>query len=164
MGGTALADKLDGIVRRLRAATWKERDAVKDELLGAVRGSGDPQAAKELLEQVRKDLSLELRWEVDEVLEALAPPPASEPEPEPEPEEEPDRPLGAGDLVLVYDDPRGLMLYKSKQGDRWFASQVNPHTGQPQTFELHPQEVTQLKGQLLGSPYWVLGSGEAPSS
>ena len=32
-------------------------------------------------------------------------------------------------------------------------------TGQPQTFELHPQEIQQLKTQLAGSPYWVIGAG-----
>ena len=30
-------------------------------------------------------------------------------------------------------------------------------SGQPQTFELMPQEITQLKTQLAGSPYWLLG-------
>jgi hypothetical protein len=51
------------------------------------------------------------------------------------------------------------MLHKSKVGDRWFATQVDPATRQPQTFELHPQEVSQLRMQLHGSPYWLLGAG-----
>jgi hypothetical protein len=41
------------------------------------------------LDQARKPLSLELRWEIDEVLEAIQPPPAPPPPaaaPEPEPE------------------------------------------------------------------------------
>jgi hypothetical protein len=42
-------------------------------------------------------------------------------------------------------------------GDRWFATQVDPRSGQPQTFELHASEVSQLKMQLMGSPYWVTG-------
>jgi len=51
------------------------------------------------------------------------------------------------------------MLHKSKVGDRWFATQVDPQTGQPQTFELQPYEVKQLQTQLKGSPYWLVGAG-----
>ena len=77
---------------------------------------------------------------------------------EPAPEEaDPNAPLTASDLNLVYDDPRGFMLHKSKVGERWFATQVDPRTGQPQTFELHAQEIEQIKGQLQGSPYWRIG-------
>ena len=61
--------------------------------------------------------------------------------------------------MLVYDDPRGLMLHKAKVGERWFATQVDPRTGTPQTFELHAQEITALKQQLASSPYWLLGAG-----
>ncbi|NOY27382.1 MAG: hypothetical protein GXP62_16065, partial [Oligoflexia bacterium] len=69
------------------------------------------------------------------------------------------RPLTSADLDAVYDDPNGLMLHKSKVGDRWFATQVDPQTGQPQTFELQPYEVKQLQTQLKGSPYWLVGAG-----
>lgn len=151
---------LDGLVQRLAAAGWKERDAIKAELI-AVAGSIERGTAVARLEDLKKDLVLEVRWEIDEVIDALAPPPAA-PEPESEPEEEPEdpnRPLSAADLKLVYDDPRGFTLHKHKTADRWFATQRDPRTGQPQTFELHPQEIEQLKKQLTGSPYWVLGSG-----
>ncbi|HHO54592.1 MAG TPA: hypothetical protein ENK18_27885 [Deltaproteobacteria bacterium] len=60
---------------------------------------------------------------------------------------------------MVYNDPRGLVLHKTKTGDRWIATQRDPRTGQPQSFELHPTEVDQLKAQLQGSPYWVIGAG-----
>ena len=63
------------------------------------------------------------------------------------------------DLDMVYDDPRGLQLYKHKKQERWFAVQADPMSGQPRMFELHPSEVTQLRAQLQGSPYWVLGAG-----
>ena len=58
--------------------------------------------------------------------------------------------------MTVYEDPRGLVLYKTKVGDRWFATQMDPRTGQPQTFELRSHEVSQLRMQLQGSPYWVV--------
>ena len=74
-------------------------------------------------------------------------------------EDDPDRPLTAADLVLVYDDPRGLALHRTKTGDRWFATQVDPATGRPATFPISAQQVAQLKMQLTGSPYWVLGAG-----
>lgn len=106
---------------------------------------------------------LETRWEIEDILEATTPKKAAParpaaPEPPPAPPD-PNRPLTAADLDMVYDDPRGLMLHKSKVGDRWFATQIDPRTGQPQTFELHAAEVQQLKTQLKGSPYWLLGAG-----
>ena len=158
----ALTAKLNEIVERLRRAPWKEREALKDELLKLAQGAKDRGAARECLENVRKELSLELRWEIDEVLEAIAPPAPKAPE-KPK-EDESKKQLTQADLNLVYDDPRGFMLYKTKKGDRWFATQVDPRSGQPQTFELQAQEVTALKAQLAGSPYWVLGSGEAPAA
>ena len=80
---------------------------------------------------------------------------------EPEAEEESAEPgkLRMSDLDMVYDDPRGLQLYKHKLQDRWFAVQADPMSGQPRMFELHPSEVSQLKSQLQGSPYWMLGAG-----
>jgi hypothetical protein len=156
-----ILDQLDALLAQLSTVAWKEREAVKQTLLEVASAAPDRDRVREHLEAARKDLDLEVRWEVDEVLEALAPPPEPEPEPEPEEESEaddPDRPLRQSDLVVVYDDPRGLVLYRTKKDDRWFATQVHPQTGQPQTFELHPQEVEQLKKQLQGSPYWVIGA------
>jgi hypothetical protein len=158
-------DSIDALVARLKAAGWKERDALKEELQVAALAVTDRVAVREHLELGLKSLPLEVRWEVEEVLEALAPPP---PEPEeveeledpPEPEESADpAQLKMSDLDLVYDDPRGLMVYKHKLSERWFAVQPDPRSGQPQMFELQPQEVTQLKSQLAGSPYWLLGAG-----
>jgi hypothetical protein len=157
---------IDDIIARLREAGWKERDGIKAELLAAAKADADFAGVREKLEGARKDLILELRWEIDEVIEAITPPPV----PPPKKEEEPPpvaekKQLSAADLNLVYDDPRGLMLYKTKKlPERWFATQVDPRTGQPQTFELHANEVAQLKTQLTGSPYWVLGAGGAATT
>ena len=150
-------EQIDALVDELVAASWKERDAVKERLIALARGL-DRSAVTARIEARKEGLGLELRWELDEVLERIAPPPAPKEEPE-EAQDDPDRPLTAADLQLVYDDPRGLALHKSRRGDRWFATQRDPRTGQPQTFELHPQEVIQLKQQLAGSPYWLLGAG-----
>lgn len=151
---------VDAALERLMASTWKERDAIKDELV-ALADSEDRAAIVAHLEERKKDLKLELRWEIDEVLERLAPPPAppEEDEAEEEGEDDPNKPLTAADLNMVYDDPRGFALHKTKKGNRWFATQRDPRTGQPQTFELQPQEIESVKKQLEGSPYWVLGSG-----
>ncbi len=160
----AAYDALDALVERLSQASWKERDPIKEELK-AVAGAFDvPGPVIEHLEDAKRKMDdLELRWEIDEVIEAIRPPPPAPPEPEEpdaaEEEETPPGQLSASDLQLVYDDPRGLALHKTKVGDRWFATQRNPQTGQPQTFELHPNDVQQLKLQLQGSPYWVLGAG-----
>jgi hypothetical protein len=149
-------DAINALLSRLAAAGWKERDAIKVELLAACQALGDLSAVEDCLNAAKKGMSLELRWEVDEIIETLQPAPEADPEPEPE---DPNRPLTSADLTVVFDDPRGLMLHKSKVGDRWFATQRDPRSGQPQTFELQPAEITQLKTQLAGSPYWVLGSG-----
>jgi hypothetical protein len=162
----AVADqqRIEGIIARLKAASWRDRDAIREELLAAARAAHERSAVLDILANARKDMSLELRWEIDEILAALAPPPAPVPPKEEEEEEaaagEPEDPkrIRMGDLKIVYDDPRGLQVYKTRKGDRWFAMQADPSTGRPQTFELHPQEVEQLKRQLQGSPYWVIGS------
>lgn len=152
------------LVAQLRSAPYKDRDGIKAELVAALAGA-DGKAVREALESAKRGELLEVQWEIEEVLEATAPPkpapaaaPPPPPPPPPEPPEDPNRPLTAKDLTLVYDDPRGLLLHKSKVGERWFATQVDPQTRQPQTFELHPQEIAQLQKQLAGSPYWVLGA------
>jgi hypothetical protein len=157
--GNGLIETMDGIINRMKAAGWKERDAIKEELMAVAVGASNRSLAESHLEDARSGLPLEVRWEIDEVLEALKP----EEEPVEEEEEEPDpnAPLSAADLNLVYDDPRGLMVHKSKVGERYFLTQRDQRTGQPQTYELQPNEVTQLKTQLKGSPYWVLGTGES---
>ena len=163
---------VDTLIDELRKAAFDAREPIKSKLIALATGA-DGSLIREHLESVKRGELLELQWEIDDVLSESAPPP---PEPKPDdsteaaeeaapadpdpPEEEPDpnAPLTAADLDMVYDDPRGLMLHKSKVGERWFATQVDPRTGQPQTFELHAHELDQLKAQLQGSPFWRLGS------
>lgn len=125
--------------------------------------TGEPGARpRDLLDTAMKGELLETRWEIEDILDETRPKKAAAAAPEPPPEPEAPatpKPLSAADLNLVYDDPRGLMLHKSKVGDRWFATQVDPSSGKPQTFELHSQEVSQLRMQLHGSPYWLPGAG-----
>lgn len=153
---------VDALVVQMRAADDDDaREKVAAQLLEHARGPHSA-AVRQHLDEVRRGELLEVQWAIEEVLDAVTPKKAPPPEPEPEAEaeaeaEDPNRPLTASDLNLVYDDPRGLMLHKSKTGERWFATQVDPRTQSPQTFELHAQEVTQLKQQLAGSPYWLLG-------
>lgn len=146
---------IDTVIARLRSASWKDRDAIKAELLTLAEAAPNRDVVRDHLAEAARGISdLEVRWEIEEVVEALKPPPVPV---EPPKEEEPKK--AAPDFVLVYDDPRGLQLFKTKTGDRWAAQQVDPRTGQPMSFELHPQEVEQLKVKLRGSPYWVLGAG-----
>lgn len=153
-----LYDELDVLVAALAAASWKERDPIKERLAVLAETFPDRKGVLEHLEQAKRGIQdLEARWEVAEVIEKLTPPPAPKPEEPKAPDK--NKPLSAADLNLVYDDPRGLMLHKTKVGERWFATQRDPRTGQPQTFELRAEEVSQLKMQLTGSPYWVAGAG-----
>lgn len=156
--------EVDQLIEALRKASYKEREPLKEQLIALAKGPNGA-AVREHIEAAKRGEVLEVQWELEEVVEAAAPPKKEEPkkaEPPPPPPEapaDPNKPLTAKDLTLVYDDPRGLMLHKAKVGDRWFATQFDPRTGQPQTFELHPQEIQQLKTQLQGSPYWVIGAG-----
>ena len=153
-------DELDALVAAIGDAPRAEWEGLRQQLLAAAAAFDDPKVVMDHLESAKRSISgLEARWEVDEVIEAITPPPVP-PEPEEEePEADPNAPLTAADLTLVYDDPRGLRLHKSKVGERYILTQVNPQTGQPQSFELRADEVTQIKQQLLGSPYWLVGSG-----
>jgi len=154
-------DTVDELVNKIAAAKPSEWDALRAELLSVAGTFPEPKDVIEHLEAAKRSISnLEARWEVEEVIEAITPPP--EPvEPEPEQPPDPNKPLSAADLDLVYDDPRGIRLHKSKVGERWLLTQVDPQTYKPQTFELRPEEVVQIKQQLDGSPYWVLGAGGA---
>ncbi len=149
-------DAIDELVTAIGSADFEEREALRDQLLAAAQAFEDATVVMEHLESAKRSInSLEARWEVDEVIEAITPPPPpAEPE-EPEPEIDPNKPLTAADLDLLYDDPRGIQLHKTKVGTRYFLTQVDPQTGQPQTFELREEEVSQLKIQLHGSPYWL---------
>jgi hypothetical protein len=161
-------ETVDTLISTLRQAPYDGRDTIKKDLVALALGDNGS-AVREHLHTAKKGELLELQWEIDDVLEESAPPPVDPPPSEDPPEaplepvaeaepDDPNAPLTAADLNLVYDDPRGLMLHKSKVGDRWFATQADPQTGQPQTFELHENELEQLKAQLQGSPYWRLGS------
>jgi hypothetical protein len=153
-------DHIDALIARLRRAAPGERAEIKAELTTLATGApGAP--VRDHLESAKRGELLEVQWEIEDVLEATTPkraPAAAPPPPPPEPKPDPNKPLTSKDLTLVYDDPRGLLLHKSKVGDRWFATQHDQRTGQPQTFELQAQEVDALKKQLAGSPYWVLGA------
>lgn len=166
---TGILAQVDALVATLRKTVDDDPEPVKAELQALADGP-EGTAVRDHIGSIMGGELLPVQWELEEVLEATAPPPPAPPEPEPDAEEEaeapaeeeaaeddPDRPLTSADLNLVYDDPRGLMLHKTKKGERWFATQVDPRTGQPQTFELHPQEIAQLQSQLQGSPYWVIG-------
>jgi pyruvate/2-oxoglutarate dehydrogenase complex dihydrolipoamide acyltransferase (E2) component len=155
-------EAVEKLVAAMRKASTEERETLKQQLLELATGASGP-AVREAIENCRKGELLEVQWELDDVLEATAPKKAAPPKPpeapKPEAPPDPNRPLSAKDLTLVYDDPRGLMIHKSKVGNRWFLTQVDPRSGQPQTMELMPQEVAQIQAQLAGSPYWVIGAG-----
>ncbi len=147
---------IDACVKQLITCGWGEREDAKRRLVEEARAHENVALVVAHLESAKREVDvLEVRWELEEVIELLAPPP--EPEPE-EPEEESQEPK-ASDFDLVYDDPRGLLLHRSKSGDQWLLTQPDPYTGQPATVALPAEQVEQVKAQLKGSPYWVLGAG-----
>lgn len=162
MDDTRVSTNLNEIIDRLRNASWKERDVILADLRALVEQEGLTPALIRQLEDAKKTLPLEVRWDVDEVIEAFTEKPPEEEEAEVEDsEEDANKALAMSDLNVVYDDPRGLVLHKSKVGERWFATQPDQYSGQPKMFELGAPEIQQLKTQLAGSPYWVLGTGGA---
>lgn len=161
-------EHIDALISEIKTADDDRIEAIKALLISACSGE-EGKRVREHIENDMKSLVLVIQWELEEVLEATAPTPPKAPEPEPQPEPETEAapealdgpadgaPLSAADLNMVYDDPRGLVLHRTKDGKRWFATQVNPNTKAPQTFELHPQEIKQLQTELAGSPYWQPG-------
>lgn len=143
----------DAILSRLAAAGWRERDALKEELLGFVRDNEGCSSLETHLESCRKGVPLEVRWEIDEVLEAVRPVVEEEVVPEEE------APVESTGPQVIYDDPRGLTIQRTADGSRYLVTQSDPYTGQPQTVEVPAAQFEQIKTQLRGSPYWVLGSG-----
>jgi hypothetical protein len=126
----------------------------------------DKNDVRSLIEKQARAQVLTVQWELEEILERTAPqvptnpeePPKTDSDTAPETEKsDPNTPLSESDVEVVYEDPRGLVLHKSKFGNRWLATQLDPNSGQPQTFELAAQEIEQIKDQLAQSPYWVLG-------
>jgi hypothetical protein len=151
---SSLVSDVEALLGRLRTVSWKERDGVKEELLAYAQGS-EPLKVRDYLESKAKSFGLELRWEVEEIIEKLTPKADPEPEPEPEPEEKPGDAIDPKELKLAYDDPRGIRIHTTKSGKRWFLTQPNPYTRQFETIELSSAEITKVKAQLLGSPYWT---------
>ena len=161
-------EAINTLIDALRTARHDARSSIKNELIALATGA-EGSEVREHLENLKRGELLEIQWEIDDVIDESAPPKIDDPEEVPGDEEPAEQetpndsddsnaPLTAADLNLVYDDPRGFMLHKSKVGERWFATQVDPSTSLPQTFELHPNEIEQLKAQLQGSPYWRLGN------
>ena len=153
------------LIQEIQGAKSDRQKEIYAELENFCRGENDKEARSSIEKHARAQI-LTIQWELEELLERTAPAPVVEPEPEgteeaveqeDPPPPDPNAPLTAADVEVVYEDPRGLVLHRTKSGNRWLATQVDPRTGQPQTFELHPQEIDQLKGQLANSPYWVLG-------
>ena len=90
--------------------------------------------------QKRREILL-VQWELEEVLNILNPPKA---ETEEEVDDPSKRQLRMSELELVHQDPRGVMLYRSKVDDRWVVIQVDPYTRQ-----MVRNEITAEQGQNI---------------
>jgi len=138
-------------VRALSKATPEEKTAILSELKQLCMGeNGD--TAIDKIERTARSQILTVQWDLEELIELVrppAPPPAEEPEEESEDEDE------DSDMRMVYNDPRGLVLHCNQDGSRWLATQMDPRTRMPQTFELQQEEISRIKMQLAGSPHWT---------
>ncbi|MCB9746077.1 MAG: hypothetical protein H6740_26110 [Alphaproteobacteria bacterium] len=149
-------EHIDALIQRLRATDDDDvREAIQAELIELAKGP-EGSSVREHLESVARREVLEVQWALEEVVEAATPkkdppppPPKAAEVKEESPKDAPKRGrLDPRDLEMVYQDPRGLAIHRTKDGKRWFLTQVDPYTGQPLTRELNDSEITQLKGQL----------------
>lgn len=151
-------EAVDALISRLRGTDDDdEREEIKSSIVALSDGIGRS-LLREHIENALKNELLEVQWELEDVIEALSPPKqdAPEAETEPEPEDDPtQRPLRPSELDLVYNDPRGLRLFKSTVDTRWVVSQIDPRVGQPVSYEIPDEDVARIKQQLAGSPYWL---------
>ncbi len=155
---------IEEMIGEIQGGTQARREEIYAALEALCLSENSTEAIS-LIEKHARAQVLTIQWELEELIERCTPEPEPVEEvPEAEAEETPDEeapdpnaPLTAADVELVYQDPRGLVLYRTKDGKRWLATQLDPRTGQPQSFEIPPHEVEEIKVQLANSPYWVLG-------
>lgn len=147
---------VDALIARLRSTDDDdERDEIKAEMIALSDTAGRSQL-RDYVETALKQELLEVQWELEEVVEALTPQKQQAAPPPPEPEDDPtQRALRPSEIELVYNDPRGLRIFKSKVDERWVVSQIDPRVGQPVTYEIPGAEADRIKIQLAGSPYWL---------
>ena len=142
------------IISDLRKAVGDDNacERLKEELISLSEAHGRNNVVQ-FLESAKRTERLPVQWELEEVIEMLIPPKkvvAQEDEDDPS-----QRRLRASELLLVYSDPRGIRLLKSKVDDRWVLMQMDPRTGGMMQQELTGQQGDELKLQLADSPYWV---------
>ncbi len=162
-----MKDAIDALLRSVRhdRDAWEGAFAtLRSYLEGELR-----QAARDLLRAAARRERLELQWKLEELLEETMSPEekAKAARAKAKADAEADKaegeeatgnvmtPLRPEDLVPIYDDPRGLMIHRHKTDGRWFLTQIDPQTGQPQTVELPEQHKVQVRQELAGSPYWL---------
>ena len=71
MSEEQLSEQVAVIIVALTEANWRDRESIKDRLMKL--GDGQGPALIQELEREKKGLSLEVRWEIEEVIEALTP-------------------------------------------------------------------------------------------
>ena len=157
-------EAIQELIAEIQGADPSRQEEIYAALEAMCLGENSQDAMDQIEKQARSQV-LTIQWALEELVERCTPEtkevsePAEEAPPTEEapPQEDPNAPLTAADVDVVFQDPRGLILYRTKDGKRWLATQVDPRTGQPQSFEIPPHEVADLKLQLANSPYWVLG-------
>ena len=171
-----MKEAIDAILRSVRhdPSAWEGAFAtLRSYLEGELR-----QAARDLLRAAARRERLELQWKLEELLEdtmspeekAKAEKAKAKAEAEAKKAEEEAAkgnvvaPLRPEDLVPIYDDPRGLMIHRHRIDGRWFLTQIDPQTGQPQTVELPEQHKAQVEQELTGSPYWIEKNSQSSAS
>jgi hypothetical protein len=59
-------------------------------------------------------------------------------------------------LMVVYNDPKRLIIQSNMVGSRWLATVVNPKTGKKKTHDLPLSYIPEMMKKLEQSPFWLL--------
>ena len=116
----------------------------KEQLVQLAESENKSDVVSALETQKRREILL-VQWELEEVLNILNPPKEDVVEDEDDPSK---RQLRMSELELVHQDPRGLMLYRSKVDDRWVVIQVEPYTRQMMRNDITAEQGQNLYQQL----------------
>lgn len=154
-----MEDRFQNLISELKSASPSGQDILCEEILQI--GQSNPSEAASILKRLLKFERLNLQWLLEEVIETLDPPPTTKSDEELDDPSK--RALRSSELELVYNDPRGIRLYKSNVDSRWMLIQIDPQTGMPMQQELQPDQAEMIKQQLGGSPYWVKPEYSAPA-
>ena len=148
-----MEEQIQAIVESFRSADDSQYESLRNQLVEIAQAYGVSNMVT-FLESAKRAERLEVQWELEDVIDILEPP-KQDKKPDDDEDDPAGRHLRMSELELVYNDPRGIRLFKSKVDDRWMLMQLDPRSGQMMQQELNAEQGAHITSQLGGSPYWL---------